>query len=130
MMTGMLNIHGSLLPRWRGAAPVNYAVLNDDETTGITIMKIAPKKYEFNEFEPKSEEFLRILLIRFDVGDIVLQIEHKIRHRITAKQLKAELAPIGAHLVNNILDKRFNKFLIFIYFSLVMEMSLRFRQLY
>ena len=40
----MLNIHGSLLPRWRGAAPVNYAVLNGDEVTGITIMRIKPKK--------------------------------------------------------------------------------------
>ncbi|CAG2182376.1 unnamed protein product, partial [Oppiella nova] len=41
---GMLNIHGSLLPRWRGAAPVNYAVLHGDPITGITIMRVKPKK--------------------------------------------------------------------------------------
>jgi methionyl-tRNA formyltransferase len=40
----MLNIHGSLLPRWRGAAPINYVILNNDLITGITIMKIMPKK--------------------------------------------------------------------------------------
>lgn len=40
----MLNIHGSLLPRWRGAAPINYAILNDDLITGITLMRIKPKK--------------------------------------------------------------------------------------
>ena len=38
-------------------------------------------------------------VFRFDVGDIVMQIEYQIKPRITAKQLKAELAPIGAQLV-------------------------------
>ncbi|XP_054165633.1 methionyl-tRNA formyltransferase, mitochondrial-like [Oppia nitens] len=76
---GMLNIHGSLLPRWRGAAPVNYAVLNGDQRTGVTIMRIAPK--------------------RFDIGDIVAQAGYPVPPRITARQLKAELAPIGAQLL-------------------------------
>ncbi|CAG2121157.1 unnamed protein product [Medioppia subpectinata] len=75
----MLNIHGSLLPRWRGAAPVNYAVLNADAITGITVMRIKPKK--------------------FDVGDIVCQMEYRIPDRITAKELKHRLAPIGAQLL-------------------------------
>jgi len=79
LSAGMLNIHGSLLPRWRGAAPVNYAVLHGDPITGITIMRVKPKK--------------------FDIGDIVLQMDYKIPHRMTAKQLKAQLAPAGAQLV-------------------------------
>jgi methionyl-tRNA formyltransferase len=39
---GCLNVHGSLLPRWRGAAPVNAAILHNDAETGITIMKMDP----------------------------------------------------------------------------------------
>lgn len=37
---GSINVHASLLPRWRGAAPVNAAILNGDEETGVTIMKM------------------------------------------------------------------------------------------
>jgi len=38
---GILNVHGSLLPRWRGAAPSAAAIMNGDDATGISIMKIA-----------------------------------------------------------------------------------------
>ncbi|HAI54580.1 MAG TPA: methionyl-tRNA formyltransferase, partial [Acinetobacter nosocomialis] len=38
---GCLNIHGSLLPRWRGAAPIQRAIATGDEETGITIMQMA-----------------------------------------------------------------------------------------
>jgi methionyl-tRNA formyltransferase len=37
---GCINVHASLLPRWRGAAPINAAILNGDEETGVTIMKM------------------------------------------------------------------------------------------
>src|SRR5574339_329286 len=37
---GCINVHASLLPRWRGAAPINAAILHGDEATGITIMKM------------------------------------------------------------------------------------------
>lgn len=36
---GVINVHASLLPRWRGASPIHYAILNGDNTTGITVMK-------------------------------------------------------------------------------------------
>jgi len=39
----MLNIHNSLLPRWRGAAPDIYALIKGDTQTGVTIMKVAEK---------------------------------------------------------------------------------------
>lgn len=41
----MFNIHGSLLPRWRGASPIQHAILNGDTITGVTIMKIHPNRY-------------------------------------------------------------------------------------
>ncbi|KAJ8935887.1 hypothetical protein NQ314_012603 [Rhamnusium bicolor] len=46
---GMLNVHASLLPRWRGAAPIIYALANGDKETGITIMKIKPKHFDIGE---------------------------------------------------------------------------------
>jgi formyltetrahydrofolate hydrolase len=44
---GILNVHASLLPRWRGAAPIVYAILNGDSETGVTIMQVKPHKYVF-----------------------------------------------------------------------------------
>jgi hypothetical protein len=44
---GILNVHASLLPRWRGAAPIIYAILNGDSETGVTIMEVKPHKYVF-----------------------------------------------------------------------------------
>lgn len=41
---GMINVHASLLPRWRGSAPIIYALMNGDTKTGISIMRIMPKK--------------------------------------------------------------------------------------
>ena len=41
---GILNVHASLLPRWRGASPITHAILNGDSETGITIMQIKPKR--------------------------------------------------------------------------------------
>jgi len=73
---GILNIHGSLLPKYRGAAPITHAILNDDEETGITIMRIKP--------------------FRFDVGDIVLQEAVPIDPQATVVQLTEQLAVIGA----------------------------------
>ena len=39
---GVINVHGSILPRYRGAAPIPYAILNGDTSTGITIMEVKP----------------------------------------------------------------------------------------
>lgn len=39
---GMLNVHASLLPKWRGAAPIIHAVANGDTETGVSIMRIEP----------------------------------------------------------------------------------------
>ncbi|XP_063911518.1 methionyl-tRNA formyltransferase, mitochondrial-like isoform X1 [Zophobas morio] len=73
---GMLNVHASLLPRWRGAAPIIYAIANGDTQTGITIMKISPEK--------------------FDVGEIVHQECVQIHADMKMKQLYTTLGKIGA----------------------------------
>jgi methionyl-tRNA formyltransferase len=74
---GCLNVHGSLLPRWRGAAPVQRAILAGDEVTGITIMEM--------------EKGL-------DTGPMLLRRETRIERK-TAGALAAELAALGASLM-------------------------------
>ncbi|XP_065203709.1 methionyl-tRNA formyltransferase, mitochondrial [Planococcus citri] len=76
---GVLNVHGSLLPKWRGAAPIVHAILNGDSTTGVTIMKIKPDK--------------------FDTGDIVRQYSVPIKTDETAAELTNRLAILGAQLL-------------------------------
>jgi methionyl-tRNA formyltransferase len=71
---GCVNVHASLLPRWRGAAPIQRAILAGDEVTGVTIMRM--------------EEGL-------DTGPMLLKRETPIDHK-NAGQLTEELARLGA----------------------------------
>jgi methionyl-tRNA formyltransferase len=80
---GCLNVHGSLLPRWRGAAPGQRAILAGDEKTGITIMQM--------------EKGL-------DTGPVLAVREAEIDGK-TAGELTAELAGIGAGLMVQVLDR-------------------------
>lgn len=82
---GMLNVHASLLPRWRGAAPIIYAILNGDTETGVTIMQVKPH--------------------RFDIGNIVAQECCPIYPTDTGPELKSRLAEIGANLLFDTLEK-------------------------
>ena len=75
---GCVNVHASLLPRWRGAAPVERALLAGDETTGVTIMRM--------------EEGL-------DTGPILLQRVLAIDPRDTGSSLRGRLADEGATLL-------------------------------
>jgi methionyl-tRNA formyltransferase len=77
-----LNIHPSLLPMYRGASPVSTAILNGDEYTGVTIMKIAEA---------------------MDAGDIVAQVEVPIDPDETTDVLTDRLFRIGAMLLTEIL---------------------------
>ena len=79
---GCLNIHASLLPRWRGAAPVQRAILAGDEETGVTIMRM--------EAGLDTGPMLAVGRIAID--------------RKTAGELTAELAGIGAQLMFAVLD--------------------------
>jgi len=75
---GCLNIHASLLPRWRGAAPIPRAILAGDEETGITIMQM--------------DEGL-------DTGDMLLRRTCPIAPDDTAQTLHDKLAPLGADCI-------------------------------
>ena len=75
---GCINVHSSLLPRYRGAAPINWAILNGDKTTGVTIMHMAPA---------------------LDAGDIILQRETAIGPDETAPELFQRLAELGGGLL-------------------------------
>jgi methionyl-tRNA formyltransferase len=81
---GCINIHASLLPRWRGAAPIQRAILAGDDKTGVTIMQM--------------DEGL-------DTGTILLAAEYPIAPMATAATLHDALATLGAGLVVAALDK-------------------------
>lgn len=80
---GCVNIHGSVLPRYRGAAPFQWAMINGDETTGVTI-------FQLNE--------------RWDAGEIWSTREIPIRDDETAEELHDRLADLGAALIVDTLD--------------------------
>jgi len=75
---GCINIHPSLLPRYRGAAPVQRAIMNGEKETGLTVM-----------FMDEGE----------DTGDIILQEKMEIDISDTAELLSQKLAKLGARLV-------------------------------
>ncbi len=88
---GCLNVHASLLPRWRGASPIQHAILAGDATTGVTLMRM--------------DEGL-------DTGDMYTQESLIIDPRETAATLHDRLAELGAemlrHRLDAILDGRLN----------------------
>ena len=75
---GCINVHSSLLPRYRGAAPINWAILNGDEVSGVTIMHMAAE---------------------LDAGDIISQAETPIDPNETVEALHDRLADLGAKLL-------------------------------
>ncbi len=75
---GCVNIHSSLLPRWRGAAPIQWAILGGDKESGITTMKLVEK---------------------LDAGDILLQARTPLSEDETAGTLHDRLARMGAELI-------------------------------
>ena len=81
---GCLNIHASLLPRWRGAAPIQRAIMAGDQETGVTIMQM--------------EEGL-------DTGPMLLKEELAIGADMNAGALHDALAEIGARLIVQALDQ-------------------------
>lgn len=80
---GCLNVHASLLPRWRGAAPIARAILAGDAESGVTIMRM-------------SEDL--------DSGAIVLQERMPVPSAATAASLEDALAGLGARLIVQALD--------------------------
>lgn len=80
---GCINVHASLLPRYRGAAPIQRAIMNGEKETGVTTMYMVEK---------------------LDAGDIILQQKVSIPPEMTAGELERELASLGAGLLVRTLD--------------------------
>ncbi len=74
----ILNIHASLLPRWRGAAPIQWSIISGDAETGVTIMKIVPA---------------------LDAGEMILKGSTPIRLTDTSATLHERLSKMGSELV-------------------------------
>jgi methionyl-tRNA formyltransferase len=81
---GCLNLHASLLPRWRGAAPIERALMAGDQVTGVQAMRIVEA---------------------LDAGPIYQSVETPIRPDDTAGTLRARLAAMGAELVIDVVGK-------------------------
>lgn len=85
---GSINVHGSLLPQYRGAAPIQWAVINGEKTTGVTTMYM--------------DEGM-------DTGDMILKEEVEIGENETTGELWERLSHIGANLLVKTLEKIENK---------------------
>lgn len=79
---GCINVHASLLPQYRGGAPVHYAIINGEKTTGVTIMYMVKK---------------------MDAGDMISQREIEIKEDETVSQLYDRLSVLGTSLLKDTL---------------------------
>jgi methionyl-tRNA formyltransferase len=78
-----LNIHASLLPRWRGAAPIQRAIMNMDKETGISIMRINEK---------------------LDAGPTILKSEIRLTNESNYHDVSVQLSKLGAELILDAID--------------------------
>ena len=78
-----LNVHASLLPRWRGAAPIQRAIMKGDKETGVSIMKIVPK---------------------LDAGPVLIQSKLPISDEINYEQMSDKMSELGAKLIIEALE--------------------------
>lgn len=110
---GSINVHGSLLPHYRGAAPIQWAVLNGDTTTGVSVQYmaaamdagdvIAARETEIGEFETSGQLFDRLKLLgaellvetvrKIGAGDIVRVPQNEADATYT-RMLSKEMSPI------------------------------------
>ena len=75
----VVNVHGSLLPRWRGAAPIQRAIMAGDKETGVS---------------------LQVMVKKLDAGDVIGEYKLSISEKINAVELHELLWPLGVQLLN------------------------------
>ena len=85
---GFINIHASLLPKWRGAAPIQRSIMNSDTETGLSIMRIVED---------------------LDAGPVMKRIRIKINELTTTKELSKNLSKISSELIVEVINNIFNK---------------------
>ena len=83
---GFINIHASLLPKWRGAAPIQRSIMNLDTVTGISIMKIVED---------------------LDAGPVMKKIQIKIDESTNTEELSKDLSKISSESIVEVLDNIF-----------------------
>ncbi|CAF3817983.1 unnamed protein product [Rotaria sordida] len=81
---GIINVHPSLLPRWRGSSPLIYTIASGDKIGGVSIMDIRPK--------------------HFDIGSILMQQSFPLSTNITMSELLKMTANIGCSLLTTVLE--------------------------
>eukprot|EP00941_MAST-03F_sp_MAST-3F-sp1_P002132 g2132.t1 len=81
---GAVNMHPSLLPKYRGAAPIEHALLNDEKETGVSVIDVHPRDW--------------------DAGKILVQKVHPIGEEICANELSIELGDLGANCLEKVLE--------------------------
>lgn len=81
---GCINVHSSLLPKYRGAAPINWAVVNGDKETGVTIMDMAHE---------------------LDAGDIIAQVHTPIGQDELVGEVHDRLAALGGQLLGQVVEQ-------------------------
>jgi len=81
---GMINVHASLLPRYRGAAPVHRAIIAGERETGVTIMRIVKA---------------------LDAGPMLAKVRRPIGPDETSSQVESDLARLGAQLLTTVVDR-------------------------
>ena len=81
---GMINVHASLLPKYRGAAPVHRSVINGDRETGVTIMRVVAE---------------------LDAGPMIATVRRPIPPDATSGEVEADLAEAGAALLVEVVDR-------------------------
>ena len=82
--TGMINVHASLLPKYRGAAPVAWAILRGETESGVSIIRVTPT---------------------LDGGEVLAQESTPIGERETSGELETQLAAIGAKLCSDVVGR-------------------------
>lgn len=79
-----VNVHGSLLPAYRGAAPINWAIINGDYETGVTVQK---------------------MVLQLDAGDIIAQSRMPITDTTSSDRLREDMSHVGAQVLVKTLDE-------------------------
>ncbi|NCU31972.1 MAG: methionyl-tRNA formyltransferase, partial [Candidatus Moranbacteria bacterium] len=80
---GCINVHGSLLPRYRGAAPINWAILNGESETGVSVIQMNA---------------------RMDAGDVLGQVRVAIEPRDTSVMLRQKMIAAGLRLLPRVIN--------------------------
>ncbi|KAJ2359105.1 Methionyl-tRNA formyltransferase [Coemansia sp. RSA 2618] len=81
---GMVNVHPSLLPQYRGPSPVQQAIVNSDAVTGVTVQEVHPTRY--------------------DAGDVLAQVPYRLEPGMHRVDLLAQLGAVGGELAARVLE--------------------------